>query len=175
MKLLKKIATLVAALTLCLGASASIAACNGIALGSSASSSSISSTVSSSVESSSSASSVEESSSAQASSVESSVEESASVESGATEPATVYTFIVLNSDGTPAANVNVQLCVLGNSAACFMPMATDANGRVEYTFTGFPGEGEYEIHLLDAMYSPIEFTGPASTPATYAVITLTLK
>ena len=145
-----KIAILVAALTISLGASA----CMG---GGNNSSSASSSTVNSSVEA---------SSSTQTSSVESSVEEA---------PATAYKFIVLNSDGSPAANINVQLCVLGDAAACFMPMPTDENGVVEYNPTGFPGEGEYEIHLLSATYEALEFTGPVSTPTIFGTITLTLK
>ena len=87
-----------------------------------------------------------------------------------------YTFIVLNADGSAAEGVNVQLCVLGNSAACFMPVAADANGEVVYTPTGFPGAGEYEIHLLSADYSTsLEFNGPVTTPTIYSTITLTLK
>lgn len=149
MKLLKKLAILIAALTISLGVSACMGGGNN---SSSASSSAVSS-------------SVEASSSAQASSVESSVE----------APATAYKFVVLNSNGTPAKDINVQLCVLGNAAACFMPMPTDANGEVEYNPTGFPGEGEYEIHLLSATYEALEFTGPVSTPTVFGTITLTLK
>lgn len=148
MKLLKKLAIFISAIALCIGASA----CMG---GDNASSSA--SAANSSVESS------------------LSVESSAAVESSQETPATVYTFIILNSDGTPATNVQVQLCVLGNSAACYMPISADANGVVEYNPAGFPGEGEYEIHLLDANYAPLEFNGPVSTPTIYSTITLTLK
>lgn len=156
MKLLKKLAILATALTLCLGVIAAFTACGGGNNSSSSSVSSNSSTVSSS-------------------SVESSVEAS-SEESSEDAPATAYTFVVFNSDGTPAENINVQLCVLGNSAACFMPMLTDANGVVEYVPTGFPGEGEYEIHLFDStMVTALEFTGPVSTPTIFGTITLTLK
>ena len=92
------------------------------------------------------------------------------------QTANAYTFIVLNADGTAAVGVNVQLCVLGNSAACFMPVAADANGKVVYSPAGFPGAGEYEIHLLSADYSTsLEFDGPVSTPTIYSEITLTLK
>ena len=143
MKLLKKLAILIAALTISLGVSACMGGDNSSSLASS-------SAVNSSVES---------------SSVESSVE----------APATAYKFVVLNSDGTPAKDINVQLCVLGNAASCFMPMPTDANGEVEYTPAGFPGEGEYEIHLLSATYEALEFTGPVNTPTTFGTITLTLK
>lgn len=105
------------------------------------------------------------SSSSSASSVESSVE----------TPATAYKFIVLNADGTPAKDINVQLCTAG-ATMCFMPMLTDANGVVEYAPMGFPGEGEYEIHLFTAdMTTPLEFNGSATTPATFNTITLTLK
>lgn len=155
MKLLKKLAIFISAIALCIGASA----CMGGDNASSSSSVASNSVVSSEAESSVASSSVEES----------------SVESSAELPATAYTFIVLNADGTPAANVQVQLCMLGNSAACFMPMPTNENGIVEYTAMGFPGEGEYEIHLLDASYAPLEFNGPVSTPTVYSTITLTLK
>ena len=88
-----------------------------------------------------------------------------------------YTFIVLNVDGSAAANVNVQLCTLnpdGSLGACFMPVATDANGKAIYS--AVPGAGEYEIHLFDAsMVNALEFTGDTTTPAAYSEITLTLK
>lgn len=87
-----------------------------------------------------------------------------------------YEFTVRNADGSAAANVNVQLCVLGNAAACYMPMATDANGKVVYNPIGFPGKGEYEIHLLSQdLSTSLEFTGPVTTPTVYGEITLTLK
>ena len=93
-----------------------------------------------------------------------------------TTSATAYVFIILNEDGSAAEGVNVQLCVLGNAAACYMPIAADANGKVIYTPAGFPGKGEYEIHLLSADYSTsLEFNGPVSTPTVYSTITLTLK
>ena len=102
-------------------------------------------------------------------------DETSNTQSSVEQTTEGYTFIVLNADGTPAQNVNVQLCVLGNAASCFMPMPTDANGEVEYTPERFPGEGEYEIHLLSATYEALEFTGPVSTPTTFGTITLTLK
>ena len=74
------------------------------------------------------------SSSSTASSVESTT---SSTQSSEEAPANAYNFIVLNSDGTPAKDVNVQLCMLGDGAACFMPMLTDANGKVAYAFDGF--------------------------------------
>ena len=91
------------------------------------------------------------------------------------QTATAYEFTVLNADGTPAKDINVQLCVLGNAAACFMPVATDANGKVTYNPMGFPGEGEYEIHLFDLSMNALAFTGPVSTPTVFGEITLTLK
>ena len=98
-----------------------------------------------------------------------------SVESSTETTTNAYTFIVLNKDGTPAANVNVQLCTLGDGASCFMPILTDANGKVEYTFDGFT-EGEYEIHLFDStMATVLKFDGPTTTTATFSTITLTLK
>ncbi len=147
MKLLKKLTILATALTLCLGAITAFTACDG---GDDHSSSSVSS-------------------------VESSIETS-SEESSEEASTTAYTFVVLNNDGNPAENINVQLCMLGDGAACFEPMPTDANGVVEYTAMGFPGEGEYEIHLFNVdMTTPLEFTGPVSTPTVFGTITLTLK
>ena len=106
----------------------------------------------------------------------SSASSSAAISSSDETPATVYTFIVLNADGTPAKDINVQLCVLGNDAACFMPIPTNENGVVEYNPTGFPGEGEYEIHLFTLdMTTSLTFDGPVSTPTIYGTITLTLK
>ena len=87
-------------------------------------------------------------------------------------PTPAYTVIVLNYDGSPANNVQVQFC---SGATCFMPMTTDAQGVVEYSPSGFSGEGEYEIHLLDASYAPLDFDGPATTPASLGAIVLTLK
>ena len=104
--------------------------------------------------------------------------ETSSPQSSVEQTTEGYTFIVLNADGTPAQNVNVQLCVLGNAAACYMPVATDANGKVTYNPAGFPGAGEYEIHLLSQDLStptPLAFDGPVSTPTVYGEITLTLK
>ena len=99
---------------------------------------------------------------------------SSSVESSVEATANAYTFIILNKDGTPAKDVNVQLCTPGAGGACFMPVLTDAAGRVEYTST--PGEGEYEIHLFSAdMATALEFDGPTTTTATFSTITLTLK
>ena len=86
-----------------------------------------------------------------------------------------YIFTVLNADGTAAVGVNVQLCALGNASVCYMPVATDANGKANYAPMGFPGAGEYEIHLLDEYNHPLEFDGPVSTPTIYSEITLTLK
>lgn len=88
-----------------------------------------------------------------------------------------YTFIVLNADGTPAQGVCIKLCILGNKGACFMPMATDASGKVIYNPMGFPGAGEYEISIVSASNydESLEFTGPVSTPTVYGEITLTLK
>ena len=92
------------------------------------------------------------------------------------QAATAYEFIVLNADGTPAKNVSVQLCTLGNEPACYMPITTDANGKVTYNPIGFPGEGEYEIHLLNQdLSASLEFNGPVTTPTISSKITLTLK
>ena len=89
------------------------------------------------------------------------------------QTATAYEFTVLNADGTPAKDVKVQLCVLGNAAACYMPVATDANGKVTYNPMGFPGEGEYEIHLFDLSMNALTVDGPVSTPTVFGEITLT--
>jgi hypothetical protein len=102
-------------------------------------------------------------------------DETSNTQSSVEQTTEGYTFIVLNADGTPAQGVNVQLCVLGNAAACYMPIATDASGKVIYNPMGFPGAGEYEIHLFDLNMSALEFTGPVSTPTVYGEITLTLK
>lgn len=42
---------------------------------------------------------------------------------------TTYTIIVLYPDGTPVADVDVQIC-LGD--LCYMPVTTDANGMATY-------------------------------------------
>ena len=96
------------------------------------------------------------------------------------ETVTAYEFTVRNADDTPAAGVFVQLCQIVNAetgelGACYDPVATDANGKVVYNPNNFPGESIYEIHLLDASYAPLSFTGEKKTPATYAKITLTLN
>lgn len=107
--------------------------------------------------------------------VDSSVSSSVSESSSADPLPASYTFIVYNYDGTPAANVYVQLCSL-DASLCFMPMLTTADGTVEYTPAGFVGEGEYEIHVLAAdMSTPLAFTGDKVTPSNYCEITLTLQ
>lgn len=106
--------------------------------------------------------------------VDSSVSSSASESSSADPLPASYTFIVYNYDGTPAANVYVQLCSL-DASVCFMPMLTTADGTVEYTPAGFV-EGEYEIHVLASdMSTPLAFTGDTVTPSSYCEITLTLQ
>ena len=139
MKLLKKLAILSMAFTLCFGAGAALTACGG----NEENSSSVSSEAS---------------------------------DNSAEQNLTAYEFTVLNADGSAATNVNVQLCVLGNGAACFMPVLTDKDGKASYNPTGFPGAGEYEIHLYDqTMTTSLEFDGTETTPTVFSKITLTLK
>ena len=102
-----------------------------------------------------------------------------STNSSTEQTAQAYEFTVLNADGSAAANINVQLCVLnsaGEQTACYMPVLTDANGKASYNPVGFPGAGEYVIHLLPQdMSTQLEFTGPVTTPTIFSEITLTLK
>lgn len=104
--------------------------------------------------------------------------EDSSASSSASESLTAYKFIVLNADETPAQNVSVQLCSYnedGSLGACYQPVAVDANGVVDKNPAGLPGAGVYQIHILDASSTPIEFEGVTDTPAEYSEITLTLK
>ena len=86
--------------------------------------------------------------------------------------ATSYTVIVLNADGTPAADARVQFCKVesdGTLGACYSPVSTDANGMCAYAPMGFPGEGLYEIHVIGA-----ELASVVRTEATFGVYTVTL-
>ena len=102
----------------------------------------------------------------------SSVSSSVSEESSTPATQTGYKFTVLNADGTPAANRMILLCQDEN---CFQPVTTDANGIAVYKVN--QGAGVYDIHVLNeadpSAYD--EFDGPATTPAEYGEITLTLK
>ena len=85
---------------------------------------------------------------------------------------TNYTVIVLNADGTPAADARVQFCKVesdGTLGACYSPVTTDANGMCAYAPMGFPGEGLYEIHVIGA-----ELASVVRTEATFGVYTVTL-
>lgn len=86
--------------------------------------------------------------------------------------ATSYTVIVLNADGTPAADARVQFCKVesdGTLGACYSPVSTDANGMCAYAPMGFPGEGLYEIHVIGA-----ELASVVRTEAAFGVYTVTL-
>ncbi len=83
-----------------------------------------------------------------------------------------YTVIVLNADGTPAADARVQFCKVesdGTLGACYSPVSTDANGMCAYAPMGFPGEGLYEIHVIGA-----ELASVVRTEAAFGVYTVTL-
>lgn len=85
---------------------------------------------------------------------------------------TNYTVIVLNADGTPAADARVQFCKVesdGTLGACYSPVSTDANGMCAYAPMGFPGEGLYEIHVIGA-----ELASVVRTEAAFGVYTVTL-
>lgn len=85
---------------------------------------------------------------------------------------TNYTVIVLNADGTPAADARVQFCKVesdGTLGACYSPVSTDANGMCAYAPMGFPGEGLYEIHVIGA-----ELASVVRTEATFGEYTVTL-
>ena len=91
------------------------------------------------------------------------------------EPAipTVYTVIVLDASGAPVSGANVQFCSVdasGNLGVCYMPVATDANGICVYNPINFPGEGIYEIHVLNGTVN-----GAVRTEATFGTYTITLS
>ena len=86
--------------------------------------------------------------------------------------ATCYTVTVLNADGTPATGVNVQFCIVENGKiqACYGAVETDANGMCEYKdVMGFPGEGVYEIHVINK-----ELKDVVRTEAAFGAYTVTL-
>lgn len=87
--------------------------------------------------------------------------------------ATSYTVIVLNADGTPAADARVQFCKVeldGTLGACYSPVTTDANGMCEYKdVMGFPGEGVYEIHVIGKTLKDV-----VRTEAAFGAYTVTL-
>ncbi len=160
MKTFKKIATLCVALSLCIGI-AGFAACGGDSNESSQApveSSSIS-TPDSSV-------------------ADSSDDTSADI-SNPTEAG--YHFRLMNADGTPAATDSdgnpyfLQFCV---ADLCYDPVAVDANGCVTYNPNGFPGAGEYDVHVLGGEWKDnVEFDGIQKTSASYSTeyVVLTLK
>ena len=72
-----------------------------------------------------------------------------------------YVILVVDQDGNPVANVQVQMCDEGGS--CRMPVRTDANGHAEYQFeegtfhaqlTSVP-EG-YSVEDKDAYYNFVD-------------------
>lgn len=102
---------------------------------------------------------------------------SSNVETGA------YKFKILNKDGSAAVGYSVQLCILndaGEQTACYAPAVVDEKGQVSYsadTVPGFPGAGNYNIHVLDSNNQQVEFEGLEKTPTAYNTedIVLTLK
>ena len=65
--------------------------------------------------------------------------------------------------------MQVQICK--GTELCLAPVATDANGKAEVS-TGTYGEYAYEIHILNL---PSGYTfSPATTPATYGEVVITL-
>ena len=96
-------------------------------------------------------------------------------EDGANNNATAYTFQIVDANGNGAEGYAVQLCA--KSGTCYNFVIADASGNVTYTPDGFPGEGVYDIHVLDAAKKQVTFDGEQETPATYNsnVIVLTLK
>ena len=98
---------------------------------------------------------------------------SPATESSATTEASVYKITVLNADGTPATNVKVQLCIVdesGKLGACLMPVAVNADGKVDYT----ADKNTYEIHVLDSANTPLELKEHVVTEAEYGEYTVTL-
>ena len=95
------------------------------------------------------------------------------------EPLTAYEFTLVYENGDPVTDLSVQLCTIdettGELGMCYMPVAADANGKITYNPTGFPGAGVYEIHLLDGSMQAVEFEGETKTTAEYAAFTLTIK
>ena len=69
-----------------------------------------------------------------------------------------YTVTVLDSTGSPAASVSVQLC---KDSACLTPKKTDANGQVTFTLAADDDITAYHLTLdglpegqsADASYS----------------------
>ena len=149
----KKLATLCMALMLSVGVSV-FAACNNSA--------SSSEDVSSDVES------VEVSSE-----VESEGEEEA-------EPTDCYKLIIVDEEGNPIPNVQIQLCEAENPSVCFMPIKANADGICYYgngmmtianmELSGFSA-GAWEIHVLDAGYT----LDRTVTPTTYGEVSVVLK
>ena len=89
--------------------------------------------------------------------------------------ATAYTFQILDANGNGAEGYSIQLCA--KTGTCYAPAKADASGNVTYNAAGFPGEGVYDIHVLDLNNKPIAFEGANETPANYNsnVIVITLK
>lgn len=99
-------------------------------------------------------------------------DDSAPVTSEQPGEATSYTVTVLNADGTPATGVKVQFCVVkddGTLDGCYGAVSVDENGVCEYNPMGFPGEGVYEIHVINK-----ELKDVVRTEAAFGAYTVTL-
>lgn len=88
---------------------------------------------------------------------------------------TAYEFTLIYEDGNPAEGYSVQLCTIDEAGMCFQPVKANAEGKVTYTPSGFPGAGVYEIHILDSKSARVEFEGEAKTADTFDAYTLTIK
>ncbi len=77
-----------------------------------------------------------------------------------------YNFKVLKKDGTPAAGYQVQLCLAGDAASCFMPVDVEEDGTVFYAVDKTK---EYEIHLMlnGEQVSKLNFQTLSKIPANY--------
>ncbi len=63
------------------------------------------------------------------------------------DPAYLFT-VVYEDTNQPAEGVQVQLCVTDGDL-CLMPIASDANGKVNYNQLGTIGYGIYDVHILE--------------------------
>lgn len=85
-----------------------------------------------------------------------------------------YHFTVVDEDGKPVAGAQVQLCLIenGEQTSCCMPVASDADGKVDYD--KMPAYGTYAVHIV-GLADGLELAEALTTTADVHEYTLTVK
>lgn len=87
---------------------------------------------------------------------------------------TAYVFTLVDEDGNPVVGAMLNLCDTEGAQTCYAPMASDAEGKVTYTY--MPDYGVYEIHLTSVPDGyGTDFEGATKTSADVHAYTLVVK